>query len=330
MNLNLHLQVEALEKEVTEIQDNLFRIKGTDGKDLEYRELKEKWYEKQQQLRDLRNADTASAFVVNGFLHNEKQNNTETAVLLSTEYYENSHESHETSYPEIKSGNTSHISELLNTIAEKEKEAKKLNDRIDELESLPRILGEKNKLLLQELETLKAAHNQLQEQYADLQSTQHKTAEQPTTNCNCGQTNELLHTSSPADIEIKQLQDKISELESLSSVLAEKNLLIDFLQNQLDKQVKNTFQVEKELAQLKAEMLQANEVFQQRQTLVHQIQEDLQKKEQYNMLITAQYEKAVQVNEKYKQQLDETIEKLSSLQAHLRGATEHSFESDNN
>ncbi|MBV4356882.1 hypothetical protein [Pinibacter aurantiacus] len=328
MNLDLNLQVEALEKEAIEIKESLFRMKGAIGKDDEYRELKEKWYEKERQLRELRNADKSSSFVTNGFIHHEKENNTETAVHLSTEYYETSDESQEHNDAETLTMYNAPISEQPNTISEKDKETKKLHDKIAQLEELPRILSEKNRLLLQELETLKAAHRQLEERYAHLESTQNKKAEQAPTGTNCAHTNETSQTPAATNTEIKNLQDKITELESLTPVLTEKNLLIEFLQNQLDKQIKNTFQVEKELTQLKAETLQANEAFQQRQTLADQIQEELQKKEQYNILITSQYEKAVQVTEKYKQQLDETIEKLSSLQAHLRNTIEHSRNSE--
>ncbi|MDH7462474.1 hypothetical protein QEG73_14335 [Chitinophagaceae bacterium 26-R-25] len=327
MNLDLSPQVEALEKEVTEIQENLFRMKGTDGNDVEYRELKNKWYEKQQQLRDLRNADNAFSFSANGSLHHEKESNTHTTVALSTEYYRTSEEPQEKNDSETTTHNFQ-ISELLNTISEKENEAKKLHNRIDELESLPRILTEKNKLLLQELETLKAEHSLLKEQYANWQSTQNNTAEQATTNSNLIHANEAPHKSAETDTEIKNLQHKILELESLSAVLTEKNLLIEYLQNQLDKHVKNTFQLEKEHSQLKAEMLEANEAFLQRQTFADQMREELQKKEQYNTYITSQYENAKQVSEKYKQQLDETIEKLSSLQAHLRSTIEHSANSE--
>lgn len=325
----LNLQVEALEKEVTDIQDNLFRIKGIEGADIEYRELKEKWYEKQQQLRELKNAESSFASIVNGFIPQEKESNTETAVLLSTEYYETKNDPQEHAGSETLTMYNAPASELRNTISEKEKETKKLYDRIDELENLPKVLSEKNRLLLQELETLKAEHNQLKEQYANLQATQHKIAEQATTNTTLAHTNDTLHTSTDTNLEIKNLQNKISELESLSPVLTEKNLLIEFLQNQLDKQVKNNFQLEKENSQLKAQMLQVNEIYQQGQTMAAQLQEELQKKEQYNILITTQYEKAVQVNEMYKQQLGETIEKLSSLQTHLRGTVESSVNSEN-
>jgi len=324
----LNLQVEALEKEVTEIQENLFSMKGTSGKDVEYRELKNKWYEKQQQLRDLTSTGKVLDPAANGFIYQEKENSTETAVALSTEYYENSNESHQNNYQETITEN-SQISELLHTISEKEKEAKKLHDRIAELESLQGILNEKNTHLLQELETLKAENSLLKEQSADLQLMQNNTAEQATTICDHNHVNEAPHTAE-TDLEIKKLQDKILELESLSPVLVEKNLLIEFLQNQLDKQVKNNFQLEKEHSQLKAEILEANEVFLERQTLADQMQEELQKKEQYNIYITSQYENAKQVSEKYKQQLDETIEKLSSLQAHLRSTIEIPVGHENN
>lgn len=318
----LNLQVEALEREVTDIQDNLFRIKGIEGTDLEYRELKNKWYQKQQQLRDLRNGDSVFSVAANGFIHQEKENTTETTVLLSTEYYETNDDLQEQNGAETLTMYDAQISEPIHTVSEKEHETKKLHDRIAELEELPKILNEKNQLLLQELETLKAAHDQLKEQYANLQSAHNKIVEQATTNNNVAVTNEPLHTSAETAAEIKNLQDKISELESITPVLTEKNLLIEFLQNQLEKQVKNTFQLEKEHAQLKAQMLHANEAYQQEQTLADQMREDLQKKEQYNILITSQYERALQVSEKYKQQLDETIEKLSSLQSHLRSTME--------
>ncbi len=281
----LKQQIEALETETNEIKDELLFIQSNVGDGTEYRIMKNKWHEKQEQLIKLKIALNNSNHIPPPVAFTQK-NDTDNNTIK-------------------------HINEV-------EINMEHTNNTQPAVQNEMMILLEKNNSLTNELDQLKNECNTLKEQLSNVRTTPYTDREPGNMMVTESQIIDTIsHTSAQAEEEIKILKEKIFELESIPEILKEKKTQIEFLQNQLDARVKASFHTEKEFAQLKDHLSHVNETVKQMTEQSEQLHRDLQNKEQYITHINSQYRDALQSIESHKKQLVEKNNEISTLQTEL-------------
>jgi chromosome segregation ATPase len=319
-NDELKQKIEALETETNQLKDELVRIRATTGDGILYREMKNKWHEKQAQLLQLMSTSPKV---------DEQTSDLTIHERIPANF--NVQEVKEAAY------NSEKVDEQTNSLMVPDSVPVNFNDKeIKEAEHSPEIvtpqtninneiqtLENKNRLLEADLEALQNEYRLLKEQHSTLLLTQSKIEETGQKNESAVDSTEVINNSSTQpDEKMKHLQEKISALESLPEVLKEKNLLIGFLQNQLEQQVKNGFQTEKEHSELKEQFSQIDGMLKPLMEDLNQMKDTLKKKEQYISYINMQHKKTQVSSDDYKKQFEEKCEELASLQSNLNNVLE--------